>query len=123
MCSCSKQQEKLNVYYCDMTDNAFACQEGCTIDREMKYSFHVNKEDKSVLQIVYSDGVQIGSITHKNCTIFSNENWDCSEFNTFTNVTQDYHTKMANGIYSAYREIRNRSDYKLRNTDKGTCAK
>jgi hypothetical protein len=90
----------------------------------MQFSFVVSKEERSVLQIVFWDEKQSGSITHKNCTVFDNLNWDCSEFSTTTYVTSSRETKMANGIFTHTNEVRNISNFELRNpNEKGTCAK
>ena len=75
------------------------------------------------MQVVYWKGEQIGSITHKECIIFSADSWDCSKLNILERVTRDDSTKMTNGVYSSYTEIRD-SNFKLRNEDqKGLCAK
>ncbi len=122
--SCS-DQEKLKVYTCEVANNANRCSDGCVlVENNMRYSFLVNKEEKSVLQVVYYKGEQRGAITHKNCTIFSNKNWDCATSNTFQHVTESTESKMINGVFTYYTEVRDRSDYSLRNNnDKGTCAK
>ena len=121
--SCSKNQ-KLSVFSCPNQFDATQCDKGCKLERDMKFSFVVSKEERSVLQIVFWDEKQSGSITHKNCTVFDNLNWDCSEFKQFEYVTEDSETKMANGVFTMTRNVRNISDFKLRNADaKGTCAK
>jgi hypothetical protein len=121
--SCSKNG-KLSVYSCPNQFNAIGCDMGCNLEKDMQFSFVVSKEERSVLQIVFWDEKQSGSITHKNCTVFDNLNWDCSEFKQFEYVTEDSETKMANGVFTMTRNVRNISDFKLRNSDeKGTCAK
>ncbi len=122
--ACS-DQEKLKVYTCEDAKNANRCSDGCVlVKNNMRYSFLVNKDAKSVLQIVYYNGEQIGAITNKDCTIFSDNNWDCSTSNTYQHVTESNEKKMINGVFTDYTEVRDRSDYSLRNKeDKGICAK
>jgi len=116
--------EKLAVYTCDPSYAAESCNNGCVLEKDFKYSFLINKEEKSVLHISYFEGDQ-GALTHKNCTIFDNKNWDCSEFDTLPHVSINKKFLMANGIFTDTREVRSLNNYSnLRNADeKGTCAK
>jgi hypothetical protein len=116
-------QDKLDVYYCDPRYAAESCGGGCTIDKDFKFSFVTNKEEKSVLHISYFEGAQ-NARTHKNCIIFDNKNWDCSEFETLDFVSINRKLLMANGIFTHTSEIRDLAKGNLRNpNDKGTCAK
>lgn len=117
--SCGKQ-EKMNVYSCKDKYSADSCKEGCELDKGMKFSFQVSKEERSVFQIVYLDGEQSGSITHKNCTIFSKESWDCSEEINANIVTLVKTNKMTNGIFTSYDTY---AGIKGISVSTGTCAK
>ncbi len=121
--SCGKNKQ-LDVYSCDPPITANACNDLCVLEKNMKYSFLVNKEEKSVLQVVFWEGKQEGSLIHKNCTIFDEKNWDCSEISTLTYVTTNRHLTMANGIFSHTHELTDNVKGNLRNPEqKGTCAK
>lgn len=121
--SCAKD-EKLNVYFCNRNYDAQSCSVDCEIEKGNKYSFLVNREERSVLQVVYWDGVQEGSIVHKNCTIFENDSWDCSEQRELPYVFSNTTTKMTKGIFTYYNEILDRKNLKSRNpNEKSICAK
>jgi hypothetical protein len=120
--SCGKQ-EKLSVYSCNENYNAQACNVGCQKEKGMHLSFLVNREERSVLQVVYWDGVQEGSIVHKNCTIFENDSWDCSDQTEFPYTFWNTTTKMTKGIFSSYTEIRDKKSFKSKNQGEITCAK
>ena len=114
---------KLDVYTCVPSYAAESCGGGCTIEKDFKYSFVTNKEDKSVLHVSYLEGAQ-AAVTHKNCTIFNNENWDCSELDTLPYTIIKRRLIMANGIFTHTNEIRDLANGNLRNpNEKGTCAK
>lgn len=75
---CDLQNSK-QIYRCeDKGSSANSC-EHCKVDKNFNFQFLVSKENNSVMEIFFFDGVQTGSITHKNCTIFNDKNWDCSE--------------------------------------------
>jgi hypothetical protein len=120
--SCGKH-EKLNVYYCKINFDAQSCNDKCEIDKGNHLSFLVNREERSVLQVVYWDGVQEGSIVHKNCTIFENDSWDCSDQTEFPYNFWNTTTKMTKGIFSSYTEIRDKKSFKSRNQGEIICAK
>ena len=79
LASCS-DSNKLDVYSCSFIGSALSCNNGCSIDKDLKFSFLVNKSQKTVFQIIYLEGKQDASITFENCNIFNDKNWDCSEF-------------------------------------------
>lgn len=121
--SCTKD-EKLNVYYCNRNFDAQSCSVECEIEKGNKYSFLVNREERSVLQVVYWNDVQEGSRVHKNCTIFENDSWDCSERTELPYVFSNTTTKMTKGIFTNYTEIVDRKSWKSRNpNEKSICAK
>jgi len=121
--SCGKQ-EKLSVYSCNENYNAQACNVGCQKEKGMHLSFLVNREERSVLQVVYWNGVQEGSVVHKSCTIFDGDNWDCSKQTELPYVFSNTTTKMTKGIFTDYTEIVDRQNWKSRNpNDKSHCAK
>lgn len=121
--SCGKH-EKLNVYYCKRNFDAQSCNDKCKIDKGNQFSFLVNKEERSVLQVIYWDGVQEGSRVHKNCTIFDGDNWDCSKQTELPYVFSSETTKMTKGIFTDYTEIIDRQNWKSRNpNDESHCAK
>jgi len=121
--SCGKT-EKLAVYSCANQYDADECNKGCDLEKDMKYSFLVSKEEKSVLKITYWNDKQSGSIISKNCTVIENLNWDCSESTSMPYKTWNTENKMTNGLFTEkFRQIRD-SDLKLLNPkEKGTCAK
>ena len=117
--------EKLNTYTCSSGDAAKTCGKGCSFDREMKFSFLTNLQDKSVFQIRYWEGEKFSATTHKNCIIFNSKNWDCSKHDAeLPNIIIDRTNMMANGIYTDLTEIYNKNNYTLKNPEqKSLCAK
>jgi len=110
-------QNHMTIYRCeDKGRSADSC-ENCKVDKKFNLQFLVSKENNSVMQIVFYDGLQTGSITHKNCTIFSDKNWDCSE--DFTNNPRSV-LKMSNGILTGETEFWNKEKFESRN---GICSK
>ncbi len=121
--SCGKD-EKLNVYYCNGNYDAQSCNVNCEIEKGTKYSFLVNREERSVLQVIYWNDAQENSRVIKNCMIFENDSWDCSEKKEFTNVFWNTTTKMTKGVFTDYTEIVNRASLNSRNlSEKSICAK
>ena len=121
--SCGKH-EKLNVYSCNRNYDAQSCSVDCEIRKGDQFSFLVNREERSGLQVVYWNGVQEGSIVHKNCTIFENDSWDCSEQTELPYVFSNTTTKMTKGIFADYKDIVDRKNWESRNpNEKSTCAK
>ena len=123
--SACDSNNKLSVYRCDYKDYADTCNAHCKVEKDFKYSFLVNNKEKSVFQVIYDEGEQSGSITHKNCTIFSEKNWDCSETNILNGESHRNTNKMANGIYVSHYEISNIYTFKTRSLgdSKAICAK
>lgn len=123
--SACDSNKKLNVYRCEYKDYADTCNTNCKIAKDFKYSFLVNKDEKSVFQVIYDEGEQSGSRTHKNCTIFSETNWDCSETTVLNGEAHKDTKKMANGIFVSHYEISNLYTFKTRNlgSAEATCAK
>lgn len=121
--SCSDNR-KQNVYVCNYLDAAYSCDKECVVEKDWKYSFLVNKSQKSVLHVSYIDGEQTMSVIHKECTIFDEKNWDCSDYSTHDYVTIDKVAKMINGTFVMKFEFRDRVSRELRNTnDKPICSK
>ena len=97
---CDLQNSK-QIYRCEEKGSSANTCEYCKLDKEFKFQFVVSKESNSVMQIIFFDGLQTGSITHKNCTIFSDKNWDCSQ--DFSNNPRTV-VKMSNGKLTSYTE-------------------
>ena len=89
------------IYRCEEKDSSANTCEHCKLDKQFKFQFVVSKESNSVMEIVFFDGLQTGSITHKNCIIFNDKNWDCSE--NFSNNPRTV-VKMSNGKHTSYTE-------------------
>ena len=111
---CDLQNSK-QIYRCEEKDSSANTCEHCKLDKEFRNQFEVSKESSSVMQIFFFDGLQKGSITHKNCIIFNDKNWDCSE--DFSNNPRVVF-KMSNGKLTSYTEEWN--PYKERS---GICTK
>ncbi len=120
--SCSRNE--LVFYSCPSKEDAKTCNKKCEVDKSVKYSFLINKEDKSVFQIVYWDGEQRGTHTHKNCKIFNDLNWDCSESTDMGHSVWYTYAIMANGIFTTYDKRISNSGFRLLNPNEGgVCAK
>lgn len=93
---------KYKVYSCPSKQESESCSDKCTSTNkfDLKYSFVSDKNSKSVLMIAFINDVQQGSVLNENCTILSENNWDCSK--NYLEQTSTY--KMANGIFSSYQE-------------------
>jgi hypothetical protein len=101
--SCSRN-EQLVQYDCKDWSSAESCGSGCVAKPTYKYSFLVNKEERSVLLVGYVDGKQAVSGVYKDCVIFNDRHWDCSSIKEFDADT----IKMTNGIYIAKLQRRSR---------------
>lgn len=109
-------QNLMSIYRCEEHASAHSC-ENCTIDKKFKLQFIVNSENSSIMEIVFYDGLQTGSITYKECTIFNNNNWDCSD--DFTNNPRSV-LKMSNGKVTSLTQVWNNEKYFETN---GICSK
>ena len=98
---CDLQNSK-QIYRCEEKGSSANTCEDCKLDKEFKFQFIVSKESNSVMQIVFIDDLQTGSITYKNCTIFNDKNWDCSD--DFSSIRRSVF-KMSNGKLSSYDEL------------------
>jgi len=77
---CGKESEVVE-YSCPDEQSANACSNACSNaadDPKTTYRFKINPTEKSVLKVVYEDGVKVASWVDKNCTIFDEKNWDCT---------------------------------------------
>jgi hypothetical protein len=120
--SCGKN-DKLTLFSCENRFQAKSCNEACVVEKDFQVSFMINKEEKSVLEVMYFQGNQSSS-THKNCTIFDSKNWDCSYSDLTQGISSSRELLMANGIYTNTSEVRDLSNGVLRNArEKGYCAK
>jgi hypothetical protein len=119
--ACGKQ-DKLSVYQCNYKHHADSCNVGCEKEKDLKISFLVNKEERSVMIIHYFKSVQEGSHVYKNCTIFENDSWDCSSSRTIGYTFVSDTVKMTNGIFTDYTQILKNAE-SINKDDKGTCAK
>jgi hypothetical protein len=110
-------QNRMSMYRCeDYANYAHSC-EHCTLDKKFNLQFLVSKEHSSVMQIIFYDGLQTGSITHKECTIFNDKNWDCSQ--DFTNNPRSI-LKISNGRLTSVTEFWNKEKFESRD---GICSK
>jgi len=101
----------LTVYFCNTFADAEACSANCSKSIkglsydpkfEQKLEFLVSEKSKSVMVKTYFGGKFNDSRVMKNCTIFDENNWDCSEEPTWVEsakwlVYQE--SKMNNGFY------------------------
>ncbi len=89
--------KKYSQYICTPPGYSESCSEKCTKQKEdIKLTFIADKDSKSVLQTTFTNGEQTNTFVRKNCTIFNNENWDCSS--EFLDKTY-WKALMANGIF------------------------
>ncbi len=77
----------LTVFYCNTFADAEACSANCSKTSkgqafdpkfEQKLEFLINEKSKSVMEKTYFGGKFNNSRVMKNCTIFDENNWDCS---------------------------------------------
>ena len=124
--SCSKN-EQLSVHYCAEKTNAISCDMGCVISTGIKYSFLINSDQRSVMQTLYEDGEQRGSLIHNKCIIFDERNWDCSSDKEFPKFLASTTVKMVNGKFisylESYGEHPSEANKKIFNSEKFLCAK
>lgn len=109
-------ENRMTIYRCEDGDYADSC-EHCKIDKEFKFQFLVSKESSSVMQIFFFEDLQSGSTTHKNCIIFNDKNWDCSD--DYTNNPRKV-LKMSNGKITSKYVFWNKENYGSRD---GICSK
>ena len=89
----------------------------------MKYSFLVNKDDKTVMHKTYIKSEMMGSYLYENCKIFDKKNWDCSSTSNLF-VIYSQRIKMIDGVFSESSTHREYDTFVDRSKDeKGTCAK
>ena len=93
------QDKHYSVYLCPNKTDSISCSDQCKKDEKMRFTFLVNKEKFSVMEVTYVDGVQKESSTSKNCSIFNEKNWDCLTIDE-TSSKIERTSKMTNGIYS-----------------------
>ena len=110
-------QNRMTIYQCEDKENSTDSCEHCKVVKKFNLQFLVSKENNSVMEIVFYDGLQTGSITHKECTIFNDKNWDCSE-----DITNNHRSilKMSNGKLTNRTEFWNKEKFESRN---GICSK
>lgn len=90
------------AYDCPYLAAALTCDSRCKPTLfPYSYTFKINKDDKSVMEIGYLDGIINSTNTLKNCTIFDPLSWDCSHTDEIRSlgVAFVYTKKMINGIY------------------------
>jgi hypothetical protein len=98
MSACS--EKKYTVYSCPTADDAEACNEKCSQNKNlnMEYVFTTNSDSKEVLMTAFIDGKQTGSLLRKKCSIFSETKWDCS-----SSYGSSYNTyKLVGNIFTMY---------------------
>ena len=122
----------LTVYYCNTFSDAEACSANCsktekgiTYDPkyEQKLEFLISKESKSVMVKTYFGGRFSASRIMKNCTIFDENNWDCSDEPFWVEEAKWYahiEEKMHNGFY--VQGVYNSKNTKFKSKI-GVCAK
>ena len=93
------QEKQYSVYLCPNKTESISCSDQCKKDETMRFTFLINKEKSSVMEVTYVDGVQKESTTSKNCSIFNEKNWDCLTVDEFSSKLERA-SKMTNGIYS-----------------------
>lgn len=110
-------QKHMEIFRCEEKGSSADSCEHCKIDKKFNLQFLVSKENSSVMQIFFYDGLQTGSITHKNCTIFNDKNWDCSQDSSHNPRSV---LKMSNGKLTSETEFWNNDKFESRN---GICSK
>ncbi len=95
-------EKKLNFYECDNQFQISSCTSGCKKDNKLKFEFIVDKNNSRVMQKIYSGSDVLNSVVFESCKIFDSKNWDCSAESTFYGISDTFHRKMNNGIYSSY---------------------
>jgi len=93
----------LNAYSCGSYAEAESCSMSCT-RMNMSIDFLINKNLNSVLRRIYIGGDFMSSDVYKNCVIFDENNWDCSDEPLWIREGKwlVYNiNKMSNGIYSS----------------------
>jgi hypothetical protein len=97
-----KQLEKEKIYTTyKCPDGKIPSCEDC-IKQSTQMTFLLNKEEKSVMGKSYIDGKNTFTFTRKNCVIFDERNWDCSneqKTSPFKLITKDF---MSDGIHRFY---------------------
>ena len=140
--SCSKSNEIiLDAYSClDKPKNTYSdeftkfmsCSNSCkkmtrtNEDGEkisIKLGYITNVNDKTVLEKTYRNNVVLNSEVYKNCTIFNNENWDCSHEISFRNLYDQYFTKMNNKVFVSYSIKKTYGVNNIEELQIGHCAK
>jgi hypothetical protein len=122
--SSCRTNDKIQTYSCPSKFDANQCSDGCIKEKGGEYSFLVNTSERSVLNVVYMDGEQLGALTYKDCVIFDKLNWDCSKTTDLSDIFISHTVKMTNGVFTKYEKITStRADPKRISSDEGICAK
>jgi hypothetical protein len=93
------QDKKYVSYVCPDAVESISCSKKCKKDESIKISLLLNKENSSVIEVLYDDGVQVSSESFKKCTIFDEKNWSC-ERSENDGIQIKKTSKMTNGIHS-----------------------
>lgn len=98
--------QKLTMYECDNHLAAESCGGFCTkvadnLNLESyQVDFLINKNSNAVMIRTYIGKSEPTGTVHKNCTIFDDKNWDCSDEPVWTGKWYVYSTyKMVGGTY------------------------
>ena len=122
----------LTVYYCNNFSDAESCSANCSnapknlkfdARYEQKLEFLINEKLNSVMMKTYFGGKFNDSRILKNCNIFNENNWDCSEKPIWVEKSKWFvheEVKMNNGfyVYGMYTSKESKS-----NSSSATCAK
>ena len=116
-------EKKYTNFSCKYKEDANACSDSCVGDDDYKFSFMINKENRSVMIKYYEKDKIYRSSLLENCKIFDEKNWDCSEDNVYSDRIHYRIKKMTSGIYTSINKTIDTTNYHDINEMEGTCGK